>query len=83
MRYPKECPAFEVVKLSDWYPADYFAARVGEHVEGTGIDPYTGQLLGYINREHHGRVIREFRFDRPHVKPLTRAAREMLALVQS
>lgn len=79
MRYPKECPVFEVINEGRWY----MAFEVGSHVEGQGIDSFESSMMAIdcVGPNRRGWDINQS-VDPSALRPLTAAARDMIALVK-
>jgi hypothetical protein len=72
-RWPKECPVFEV--LRPFYPHDRRDVLVGVDVVGDLVACASPQCL-------HDFYVGGFLYTPLEIRPLTPAAREMLALVK-
>lgn len=96
MRYPDECPVFEVLRWHDDGPGAF--VRVGDHVEGAGPDPTNPiQLRAEVDASVEARIAnwrkgyeglwpdgaRGVAFYANQLRPLTPAAEAMLELVRA
>lgn len=65
MKYPKDCPVFEIVGMPEFYDDGYTVVGIGFYSQGLEtIDPLTGHISD---------------FHTDWLVPLTDAAKEMLA----